>query len=126
MQMQMHMFLGRYDKCLYIAINKNDEQIFATTYKLDKTMAIGILDKATRIIESLSPPERISERKDFYKCKFCDFSAICHDGKNMNKNCRTCRHSTPADDGKWHCGKFNEIISDTDYGENCVAYEAIT
>ena len=91
-QLALHMLLGGYKYGLYISINKNHESIYGYVVELKFELASSALQKAQRIIDSLSPPTKISERKDFYICKFCPFTGICHSGEAMNKNCSTCRH----------------------------------
>ncbi len=41
-------------------------------------MAEALRGKAKRIIEAASPPARISERPEHFKCKWCDFRDTCH------------------------------------------------
>jgi hypothetical protein len=123
-QLSLHMFLGGYTTGWYIAVNKNDEEIYAQKVALKKTVAGSALSRAERIINSLTPPPRIGG-KDFWLCKFCDFRKTCHDGEQFVKNCRTCKYSTPVKDGQWRCERFESVITDTDYGANCSAYEAI-
>lgn len=44
-------------------------------------MAKAILGKARRILSASEAPARISERPEYYKCKMCDFSGVCHQGQ---------------------------------------------
>ncbi|WP_435008009.1 hypothetical protein P12x_005276 [Tundrisphaera lichenicola] len=41
-------------------------------------MAKALLAKAQRILSAASPPARLSERPEFFKCKWCDFRDACH------------------------------------------------
>jgi hypothetical protein len=41
-------------------------------------MAAALRLKAKRILEATSPPSRISERSEFYLCKWCRFRVTCH------------------------------------------------
>ena len=41
-------------------------------------MAEALREKAKRIINAKSPPARISERAEFYKCKWCSYKEVCH------------------------------------------------
>lgn len=41
-------------------------------------MAKALLEKAKRILDAASPPMRMSDRPEFYKCKWCDFREVCH------------------------------------------------
>jgi hypothetical protein len=61
--------------------------------------------KALRIITSHYPLEKISEDKTFYLCKMCQFFDVCHGGMMADRNCRTCTHSTPVNEGNWMCSE---------------------
>jgi CRISPR/Cas system-associated exonuclease Cas4 (RecB family) len=41
-------------------------------------LAKALLAKAERILSATEAPARLSERREFYKCKFCDFRDVCH------------------------------------------------
>lgn len=41
-------------------------------------MAKAVLAKAKRILDAVEPPVRLSERPEFFKCKWCDFREACH------------------------------------------------
>lgn len=45
---------------------------------LDPDAADTLRDKAARIIRATEPPPRISERREFWKCKWCQFQEVCH------------------------------------------------
>lgn len=42
-------------------------------------IAAEYIDRAYKIIETKIAPPRISEKKDFYICRWCAFKDICHD-----------------------------------------------
>lgn len=44
----------------------------------DKGYAQSLVSKAGRVLELQSPPPRISNKSDFYLCRFCDFQGECH------------------------------------------------
>ena len=44
----------------------------------DPTYARALLAKAERILTAAAPPGRLSERPEFYKCRWCDFRDACH------------------------------------------------
>jgi hypothetical protein len=46
--------------------------------EVDSEAGKQLREKARRIIQAESPPARISERIEFFKCKFCDFQGVCH------------------------------------------------
>ena len=104
-QMQVYMMLSGLERALYVAVNKNDDELYTQRIHLDKEYADKLLLKALRIISSETPPEKLTEKPDFYKCKFCDYQDLCHYDEVAQTNCRTCIHSTPELDsnGRWSC-----------------------
>ena len=44
----------------------------------NKQEAQEYVRKAKTIIDATKPPPRISDKPDFFKCRFCDFKEICH------------------------------------------------
>lgn len=111
-QMQVYMGLAKLTRALYLAKNKDTEELHAERIRYD-SQAFGLLmDKAKRIIYSPTPAPRISEDPNYYLCRFCDHSGLCHGTADValpisNRTCKTCCHSTPGEQGgKWHCAKF--------------------
>lgn len=82
-----------------------------------------IIDKARQIIfENFSIPEKISEKREFYLCNFCDYKSICHDGEVPDINCKTCRYRDPIDEGKSKCLATDTIIEETLLNVGCVSH----
>lgn len=81
----------------------------------DKQAAGALIERARRIITAQEPPTRISERQDWYQCRWCQHSEICHDGKPPEVSCRTCAHATPETDGdgRWSCARYHCDIGTT-------------
>lgn len=88
----------------------------------DAAYALQLTVKAKRIIDANEPPDRISESPTWYQCKFCNFSPICHNGEMPARTCRTCVHSTPVENGAWHCARFGELLSAEAQAEACPAH----
>ncbi|MEK9754929.1 MAG: PD-(D/E)XK nuclease family protein [Rhodospirillaceae bacterium] len=108
-QMQVYMHLLGLERALYMAKNKNTDELHCERVHYDSAAALRLVEKARRIITAARPPER-PFKPDFYLCKWCDHRGICHDGELPERNCRTCMHATPVDGGQWHCAKHDEII----------------
>ena len=106
-QCQIGMHLADIDRCAFIAVNKNTDEIYMERIKRDLALGLQLVAKAGEIIFSDKPPSRINSDPSFYLCKFCDYRSICHEGKPPEVNCRTCAHSTPerGGDGKWSCAE---------------------
>jgi hypothetical protein len=101
-QMQAYMHLAGLERTLYVAKNKDDDNLHCERLKYDPTIALRLIEKARRIIAATVPPTR-QFKPDFYLCKWCDFTDICHNGELPERNCRTCLHSTPQQGGIWSC-----------------------
>lgn len=98
---------------IYLIENKNDSDITIEIVPLDWNLGQQLEEKAQRIINSKTPPNRISEQPVYWECKFCTFNSICHDNAPVEKNCRSCRYAEPIADAKWFCSKhFGEIPPD--------------
>ena len=111
-QMQVGMHLSGLTRCFYIAVNKDNDELYSERVEHDELEALKLLAKARRVITAAEPPARISERPDWYQCRFCDQRPVCHEGQIPDVNCRTCAHATPELDGdqRWSCARFKTDI----------------
>lgn len=110
-QMQIYMNHYKLDHGLYVAQNKNTDEIYAEIIQRDESVYKRYLDRSVMIIDSVEPPPRISTTPGFFKCRFCDFQQICHLKELPAVNCRTCSKSRIADEGKWFCEVAQHEIS---------------
>lgn len=97
---------------LYVGVNKNDDALHFEWLKTDEHLSRMMLGKAGEVIFSQEPLPMISTHPSFDECKKCAASGICHYKRPPLRNCRTCRHAFPADEGRWYCGHHNGIIPD--------------
>lgn len=118
-QMQVYMGLADIDRALYLAVNKDTDELYSEWIHFDKGIFQGLLDRAARIINRATPPEKLSNDPSWYQCKFCDHQAICHQKKIPVKNCRTCSYSTPESNGTWSCGLYKRPLSVQDQRLGC-------
>lgn len=103
-QMQVYMGWAELTRALYVALNKNTDEIYIERVKFDKAEFARNRQKAAEIIFATEPPDRLSNSPAFYKCKWCAFNAICHEsGEVAEVNCRTCEHSEARENGTWWC-----------------------
>ena len=110
-QMIVYMGLGGLDRALYLAKNKNTDELYSERIEHDSSKFKAIMLRAERIIKSNQPPERLCSRRDDYRCKMCNAESICWGAINdiavdlPTKDCRTCCHATPEmeGDGRWSC-----------------------
>jgi len=78
--------------------------------------------KAEQIITASEPLERLSDRPDWYECKWCDYHDVCHGGRAPEVSCRTCAHATPAldGDGRWICERYKIDIPANNQRNGCL------
>ena len=105
--------------CLYICENKNDSDRYVELVELDFKLAEEHEKRALNIIQTTFPPERISEKPEFYVCKMCSMSKICHGNAAPIPNCRNCANAIPSDEGQWYCGQFSQTIPKEFWAKGC-------
>jgi hypothetical protein len=127
-QMQVYMykmnesFPGEFDRAMYIAVNKNTDEIYGERVRLDHLTAQGLVGKARAVVESPRPAGVLSDDPRHQDCLFCEYHGLCFgtewkdtgagwafvpfDRARIERNCRTCLHSTPCKgqgDNVWEC-----------------------
>lgn len=110
---------------LYLNINKNDDSLHVEVAKLDWNLGQQMIAKAGQIIGSQTPPSKLSENPTFIDCRMCDMKDICHEGKTIEKNCRSCEFATPVENAQWQCSVHNGIIPKDFIPIGCESYKAI-
>lgn len=130
---QMQQYMGKYNLqwALYLAVNKNDDAIHGELVPFNEPTFVRFFDRAGMIISQKEPPPRINNSPGWFKCKFCDHSPVCHGPAEPERNCRTCLHSIPGDEGQWVCNVpaqpigegAGEILSKEKQLVGCDAYQ---
>lgn len=121
-QIAMHQF--GLTRAIYMATNKDTEQIHAERLEYDAEFCIRLLARAERIIALHEPPARISENPEFFGCMFCKHHPICHGNAFARITCRSCLFSTPemSGDGHWSCARFGKPLSFDEQKVGCPAH----
>lgn len=89
---------------LYFSTNKNDDDMHVEFVALDFGLVDDSIRKAEKIIFSKTPPEKYSQSPTIFKCKYCEYAGVCHEGdRAIDKNCRSCINATPIESGMWAC-----------------------
>ncbi len=109
-QMQIYMGLTGMERAMYMAVNKNTDELYSERVDFDSVEFAKLMARAERVVNANEPPLRCSNDASWFVCKMCDFSEHCHGTEAPAVNCRTCAHSTPEMDGnaRWSCGHHNE------------------
>lgn len=107
-QMTVYMGLMDIDRALYMAVNKDTDDLYTEWVHFDREHFTVLVDRAERLIEMSEPPMKLSDDPAYYVCKMCNFWKHCHGGQAAEANCRTCCYSSPIENGAWGCGLTNE------------------
>jgi hypothetical protein len=127
-QMQCYMRYTKMTRALYLAVNKDTDELHAERIDFDPATADALEARAKDIITAALPPPKIADRPDDFRCRFCAAKALCH-GTDPTRavplsriTCRTCCHATPEMDsefGRWSCAVTGKTLSDTDQTKVC-------
>ena len=117
-QMQIYMHLMGMNRAMYLAVNKDTDDLYVQRVEADVAYTEQLLEKARRIIFAPTPLPRISEEPSWYQCRLCDHADVCHGTRAAEINCRTCLHSTPVEGG-WHCDRHQKPLSEVDQRTGC-------
>lgn len=118
-QMQTYMHLMQLDRAFYLAKHKDTDELYSERINHDAALAIRLLEKAARIINSPVPPGRISSDPSWFMCRFCDHHAQCHGDAMPERHCRSCLHSSPVAGGEWHCALHQCTLSRSEQEQGC-------
>ena len=124
-QMQVYMGLTKLTRALYVAVNKDTDELYAERVEFDREYARSVMRRAKRIIESAEPPDRCASRETDFRCKLCNYFKCCWRLQAAagvtHIDCRTCCRATPVTTGDgavWTCELANGPI-DIKTGETC-------
>lgn len=109
-QMQVYMGLAELERSLYMACNKNTDELHTEWIHFERDVFERYMARAEKIIDAEVPLERVNTDPAWYVCKMCDHHAICHGDAVPIKSCRTCVHATPVDAGQWGCQHHERLI----------------
>ena len=76
-QMQCYMGLSGMTRALYLAVNKDTDELYSERVRFNKDEFNSLMTRADMIIHSERIPERISTREDYYECSWCPAHSIC-------------------------------------------------
>lgn len=126
-QMQVYMRLMSLTRAIYIAVNKDTDELYSERTDHDEIESAKLMAKAERIIKAPEPPERINTDPESWACKFCASKQLCHNhdpsapAVQSAVNCRNCIHATPEFDGdaRWSCDRHKKTLSQADQIKAC-------
>ena len=106
-QMQQYMRKMYLTVALYMAVNKNNDELYGEIIMLDAETADTFIDRADKIVWMHRAPEKVGNPPSpgNYDCKWCDHKPVCFQKSTPPLNCRTCVNAYPSavGDGSWAC-----------------------
>jgi hypothetical protein len=133
-QVQAGMRMLGLERCLYIAVNKDNDDIHMERIRLERAFADLVIQRGVDAAFSPEPPERITSAKpDAPPCKWCPFAAFCFNVMEAAPavSCRSCAWAVPEDakgqlhdeNGKpiswWSCRKHHKPLEIADQVAAC-------
>lgn len=122
-QMQVYMLGKKLDRAFYLAVNKDDDELYGERVKLERPRAQELVIRGEDIaVEPFLPPP-LSKDPTFFKCKMCPCWTFCHQTHQTEElNCRTCRHFAPDRDGRAMCSLYRIEIPYENQLMGCTQY----
>lgn len=119
-QMQVYMHLQGLSRALYLAVNKNDDSLFAARIEYDPAEALRLMVKAERIVTSDRRPP-CSCPSYFLKA---GYGCAVNEGQMPSRNCRTCTFATAKLDGdaRWVCERHGRDLTLAEQREGCAQH----
>ena len=114
-QMQLYMDEHSLSEALYMACNKNTDQLYCEFVAHDARYIERLRAKADVVINRFDIPQRLNNTPTFFQCKFCSASDVCHHGKLPFRTCRNCAfsHAITEKERETHgCTKQNMWVCD--------------
>lgn len=123
-QAQLYMRKMQLAVALYLAVNKNTDELYGELIQLDSDIADQFLERGHKLVWMPEPPNKISKSPGFWKCRFCDHRQVCHLQGHPAVNCRTCIYSTPVEGGhgSWFCKQYNAPLDTKQQLAACQGY----
>lgn len=110
---------------IYMAVNKNDDELHIEVLKLDHALGEALERKAGMIIFSQTPPSGISMSPAFFDCTYCDHRNPCFFNEPADVNCRSCIKCRPVEDANWFCEQWNSVVPKEAIPNACSMWESI-
>jgi hypothetical protein len=113
-QCQLYMHAQHLKRCLYLAVNKNTEELYAERIEYDAAFCLALEAKIERIAASDRAPPRLWEdptAKGAFACNWCSAKPICHERAFARINCRTCLSSDFRDGAEVWCTLHDRQLS---------------
>ena len=124
-QMQVYMMGTKIDRALYVAVCKDNDEMYTERVHYNPQAAYEIVERGKRIALSERMPPPLSTDPTWYQCRMCPAHEFCHLTHVIAPecvNCRTCAHSTPLADSRWKCEFLGCAVDPDGQLEACASH----
>ena len=128
-QMQVYMHLRGHSRALYLAVNKNTDELHAERVHYDPGAATRIMAKAERVIKAERAPPKLHDdpsSKAAWLCNYCPARPQCHEKAFAPRSCRSCLNATAiiddSDKAAWHCARWDKVLTLEEQRQGCPAH----
>lgn len=121
-QCQAYMHALSLTRCLYLAVNKNTDELYAERVEYNAGFALTLEAKVARIVSSDRAPAKLHDdptAKAAFKCGWCPALSICHEGAWPRRNCRTCLSASLEDGAEVRCTLKDRLLSYDEQQKGC-------
>lgn len=126
MQCQAYMHATKLTRCLYLAVNKNTDEIYAERVRYDKKTGHNVEVRVQRIVNTYTAPPRLYEDPNskgaMQVCRWCRALDQCHHAAWARINCRTCISAEFLDDAVVRCKLWDKELDYKAQQEGCSSH----
>ena len=121
-QVQLYLLGLSLTRALYLAVNKNTDELYTERVAFDATFALALEARILRIAFSDRPPPRLWDdpaAKGAFACNWCSARAQCHEGAFARVNCRTCLSASLRSGANVFCTLHQRELSYQEQQQGC-------
>ena len=76
-QVQVYMRYFKLKKCLFVAMNKDSQELYLEIIHYDEFEAVRLIERAKHLLTMKEEPERHFPSKSYFKCAWCSWKKTC-------------------------------------------------
>ena len=129
---QMDQYGGGFSigKGLYLAKNKNTDELYIEKVEINPHVFHEMEKKADKLVKTKELPKKMTENPTHFICKnFCDYRDLCFGNQpvKIEVNCRTCKDSEPSSNAEsWQCNRHGIELNHTQQKAACSDYVVLS
>ncbi len=128
LQCQLYMRATGLQRCLYLAVNKNNDQLYSERIKYNADLVDKVEARIAFIVASASPPPKLHadpSKRSAFACQWCNARPECHEGRFARRNCRTCLSSDLLDGPVVRCRFWDKELDYKEQQAGCPEHRYI-